>query len=755
MSDRDRPRREGRGQRDTRGQRDGGRGGRPDRPGRDRASDRGSRQPGPPLPDDVAASDLDPEVRRDLLTLDKANAEIVARHLVMVSRILLEDPAQALEHARAARARASRVGVVRETVGIAAYNAGEWQEAATELRAAKRITGNSALLPLIADSERGLGRPERAVEIARGDEGRSLTGEDATEMRIVEAGARMDLGEPEKAVVTLQAENLKPGQLGTGPARLFYAYASALESAGRRDDAITWFMNAAAADVDDVTDAEDRLTELANDDQPAQGVSVNGASAGGHAQAAPVPGVEHDVEQQPLSESPAPVEDSSGDAAASGSSAEPVAPAVEIEHVETQNDEAENIETVPGAADLSQTSTPVDTAVHADEAGPAVEPEVDRETTDVVVSESTIVEGVPNPLTALADSSESRAPAAPTADGPADSVTLVDRHDALLLDLDGTVFAGHHALPNALDALARLAIPRFFVTNNASRRPSEVAAHLRELGFEATDHLVVTSAQSGARLLSEHLEPGSRALVIGTDGLAQEVREVGVGVTRSADDRPAAVIQGHSPDTGWAQLSEAALAIRAGALWIATNVDATLPSERGLLVGNGSMVAALRNATGKEPLVAGKPAAPLMADAIARARASAPLVVGDRLDTDIEGGHAVGIESALVLTGVSTVDDLLAAPPEQRPTYVLDDLAGLFVDIDAVRVSDQPGWDVEVDGSTVRVAGSGAEAGLVPALAAAVWEAVDAGSADPDELRVVAEGTARAKLESLGVTLVG
>lgn len=154
MSDRDRPRRDGRGQRDTRGQRDGGRGGRNDRPGRDRGSDRGSRQPGPPLPEDIAASDLDPEVRRDLLTLDKANAEIVARHLVMVSRILLEDPVQALEHARAARARASRVGVVRETVGIAAYNAGEWQESATELRAAKRITGNPALLPLIADCER-------------------------------------------------------------------------------------------------------------------------------------------------------------------------------------------------------------------------------------------------------------------------------------------------------------------------------------------------------------------------------------------------------------------------------------------------------------------------------------------------------------------------------------------------------------------------------------------------------------------------
>lgn len=672
-------------------------------------------------------------MRRDLLTLDKANAEIVARHLVMVSRILLEDPVQALEHARAARARASRVGVVRETVGIAAYNAGEWQESATELRAAKRITGNPALLPLIADCERGLGRPERAVEIARGDEGRSLTGDDATEMRIVEAGARMDLGEPEKAVVTLQAENLKPGQLGTGPARLFYAYASALEAAGRRDDAITWFMNAAAADVDDVTDAEFRLTELANDDQPTESVGVNGAAPGELDSPLSVPAVERDIDSDadPIPPASAPAPD--------------VTPAIDSPAASGAM-ENDTIEAVTGTADLSQTSNSVAVSAVAEEEGDAG---------DDVIAESTIVEGVPNPLATLDESSGTESAAEPAITSPSDSVTLVDRHDALLLDLDGTVFAGHHALPNALDALARLNIPRFFVTNNASRRPSEVAAHLRELGFEATDDLVVTSAQSGARLLSEHLEPGSRALVIGTDGLAQEVREAGVGVTRSADDRPAAVIQGHSPDTGWAQLSEAALAIRAGALWIATNIDATLPSERGLLVGNGSMVAALRNATGKEPLVAGKPAAPLMADAIARARASAPLVVGDRLDTDIEGGHAVGIESALVLTGVSTVDDLLSAPPEQRPTYVLDDLAGLFVDIDAVRVSDQPGWDITVDGSTVRVAGSGAEAGLVPALAAAAWAAVDAGSADPDDLRVIAEGAARTKLESLGVTVVG
>ncbi|WP_232716469.1 HAD-IIA family hydrolase [Gordonia metallireducens] len=739
MSDRDRPRRDGRGERDTRDQResrgqggprgqrgsrgqgdsnrgDSSRGRRPDRPGRERG-DGGRRQQGPPLPDDVNASDLDPEVRRDLLTLDKANAEIVAKHLVMVSRLLLEEPALALEHARAARGRASRVGVVRETTGIAAYNAGEWQESATELRAARRITGNNALLPLIADCERGLGRPERAVEIARGDEGRSLTGEDATEMRIVEAGARIDLGEPEKAVVTLQAENLKPGQVGTGPARLYYAYASALYASGRRDEAITWFMNAAAADIDDVTDAEFRLTELANDDAPVgndeppvDGVDVLSDSAVSEVPPAAEPATPEPGTAEPVTAEPAPAESIATPEPVTApepvAAPEPVTPAPvsapePVTSAPVSSPEpADTIDSLEGTADLSATSSYVD-------------------------------------------------------EGSTGSQALVDKYDALLLDLDGTVFAGHQALPNAVDTLDRLDIPRFFVTNNASRRPAEVAAHLRDLGFDATDDLVVTSAQSGARLLSEHLPPGSRALVIGTDGLAQEVREVGIGVTRSADDRPAAVIQGHSTETGWAQLSEAALAIRAGALWVATNVDATLPSERGLLVGNGSMVAALRNATGKEPLVAGKPAAPLMADAIARAAANSPLVVGDRLDTDIEGAHAVGIESALVLTGVSTVTDLLAAPPEQRPTYVIDDLAGVFDDIDAVRVADQPGWTVIVDASTVTVSGSGDEIGLVPALAAATWAAVDTGTADPEELRIRAEGTARDKLASLGVTLVG
>lgn len=671
--------------------------GRPDSRGRGRR-DR-ERPPGPVIPDDVAASDLEGEVRRDLLTLDKANADSVARHLVMVSRLLDENPLLALEHARAARGRASRVGVVRETVGVAAYTAGEWQEAITELRAARRITGNSALLPLIADAERGLGRPERAIEIARGDDGRALTGDEATEMRIVEAGARMDLGDAEKAIVTLQAEDLRPGQTGTMPARLFYAYASALEAAGRTDDAVAWFMNAAAADVDDVTDAEFRLTEIAE------------------GTAAPADSPETETETETETEGTAP---------AAESGAVPV---------ETSEPSAES------AAVPVETSTPAtdSTLPPAESPAPPAEGSAPVVHDAAVPVESTAVESTAVPV----DSTP-----------PKRRRTLADSYDALLLDLDGTVFAGHRALPHAVDSLARTSTARFFVTNNASRRPAEVAAHLTDLGFDATPDLVVTSAQSAARLLSEHLEPGSRALVIGTDGLAQEVREAGIGVTRSADDRPAAVIQGHSPETGWAQLSEAALAIRAGALWIATNVDATLPSERGLLVGNGSMVAAVRNATGAEPIVAGKPAAPLMADAIARSRARKPLVVGDRLDTDIEGAHAVGIDSALVLTGVSTVPDLLIAPPEQRPTYVIDDLAGLFDDPERVRVGPQPGWNVEVFDSHVVVTpdDDAAAVSMVPAVVHAIWAAIDGTDVDADTLSVAAgDAATQERLAVLGI----
>ncbi|MGN5240375.1 MULTISPECIES: tetratricopeptide repeat protein [unclassified Rhodococcus (in: high G+C Gram-positive bacteria)] len=219
----------------------------------------------PDLPDDIEASELDPTIRRDLLSLDKANANAVARHLVMAGRLIDDDPRTALSHARAARQRAGRIAVVREAAGITAYHAGEWAEALSELRAARRMSGGTGLLAVMADCERGLGRPEKAVELGRSEDARKLTGEEASELRIVVAGARMDLGQIDQAVVTLQTPDLDPERVGTPAARLFYAYADALVAAGRTDEGLQWFLHSAAADLEGVTDAEDRVEELTGD----------------------------------------------------------------------------------------------------------------------------------------------------------------------------------------------------------------------------------------------------------------------------------------------------------------------------------------------------------------------------------------------------------------------------------------------------------------------------------------------------------
>jgi len=209
--------------------------------------------------------------------------------------------------------------------------------------------------------------------------------------------------------------------------------------------------------------------------------------------------------------------------------------------------------------------------------------------------------------------------------------------------------------------------------------------------------------------------------------VAAEVSGVGLVPVRQFSEAPVAVVQGHSPETGWSQLAEAALAIRSGALWIAANVDKTLPSERGLLPGNGSMVAALRTATEQEPQVAGKPSPVLMADALSRGDFHTPLVVGDRLDTDIAGANAAQLPSLMVLCGVNNAEDAIWAVPQERPDYLAEDLRALTEDADTLRVGPHPGWQVDVgpDAVTVRSTGDepGDELSVVRAVAAAVWAA--------------------------------
>jgi len=324
--------------------------------------------------------------------------------------------------------------------------------------------------------------------------------------------------------------------------------------------------------------------------------------------------------------------------------------------------------------------------------------------------------------------------------------SLAQQHDCLLLDLDGTLFRGHAPTLGAVETLDKVSGRALFVTNNATRSAEEVAAHLGELGFTATAEDVVTSAQSAARLLSQRLPAGSKVLVVGTDALAGEVAAVGLTPVRLFADEPVGVVQGLSMTISWPDLAEAALAIRSGALWVTSNLDPTLPTERGLVPGNGSMVAVLRTATGQEPLVAGKPAPGLMYDALARGEFRSPLVVGDRLDTDIAGANAAELPSLMVLTGVNTARDAVYAVPEQRPTYIGADLRSLLEDSETLAIGPHPAWKTEVATGTVTVTATGRDPGddglsILRATARAVWDAAG-------HIRVQAgDDTARAALQ--------
>lgn len=268
---------------------------------------------------------------------------------------------------------------------------------------------------------------------------------------------------------------------------------------------------------------------------------------------------------------------------------------------------------------------------------------------------------------------------------------LCELYDAALLDLDGVLYVGPDPVEHASEAVAaaRAAGMRAaFVTNNASRRPHAVADHLRALGIPADDEDVVTSAQAAVRWVTARVPAGSRVLVLGTEGLAEEVAAGGLVPVRTADD-VVAVVQGLAPTTAWTDLAEATVAINGGALWVSGNTDSTYPSARGPLPGNGALVEALALATGRRPVVVGKPEPELHAASVERVGATHPLVVGDRLDTDVLGAVRAGADSLLVLTGVTDRDQLLAAPEGMRPTYVSSDLRGLVTAHSAPQLRDQ------------------------------------------------------------------
>jgi len=316
---------------------------------------------------------------------------------------------------------------------------------------------------------------------------------------------------------------------------------------------------------------------------------------------------------------------------------------------------------------------------------------------------------------------------------------LCDAYDLALLDLDGVVYVGGDAVPGAAEriAKARTAGMRVaFITNNAARAPERVAAHLVELGVAAEPDDVVTSAQAACRLLLDRLGAGASVAVLGGPGLEAAVREVGLRATSVEDDGAAALVSGYGPDVLWRDVMRAAVRVRDGLWWVASNTDDTIPTAYGLAPGHGMLVQSLTAFSGVRPEVAGKPARPLLDETVRRVGGRRPLMVGDRLDTDIEGAANAGVDSLLVLTGVTGLADLVAAAPPQRPTYLSTTLQGLLEAHEAPERSgagwSAGGWRAEVADGRLRVSGTGGVDDWWRAVAAAAWAHADRTGTTPE-----------------------
>lgn len=325
---------------------------------------------------------------------------------------------------------------------------------------------------------------------------------------------------------------------------------------------------------------------------------------------------------------------------------------------------------------------------------------------------------------------------------------LNELYDAMLLDLDGVVYIGSRVVPTAPEAVdkARAAGARVaFVTNNAGRTPARVAERLTRMGINAAPQEVVTSAEAAARLVGERFPDGSDVLVLGDTGLRQAVRKMGLRPVTTATESVVAVVQGYSPSMSRDLLDQGTLAVLRGAFYVASNADATAPSEQGITPGNGAFVQVVRHATGVDPVVAGKPMRPLHKEGMLRTGARNPLIVGDRLDTDIEGAVVHGAAGLLVLSGVATPLEVLAAPEHRRPAFLAWDLSGMNITHPAVPQEDARtrcgGWTVTVDAGEATLEGAGDRLDGLRALCVAVWSD---GRVDP------AGPSARRALELLG-----
>lgn len=491
----------------------------------------------PSIPEGVKAKDLDKYSLMELRSLDKNNAEKVAQHLVMAGSLIDIDPEGAYQHAYAAVTRAGRIGVVREAAALAAYACGKYSEALREVRAARRLTGSESLKAVEADCERGLGRPEKAIQIAENTDIKDFDLAEVAELILVEAGARSDLKQYDAALLLinhfLQANEIEePVTL----ARLLSCKVDILTQMGRTEEA--------AVVSEEIPAIQDQVTIM-------------------------------------------------------------------------------DLEEIVEADNSYQRS----------------------------------------------DLCGSRKP-------------LNEIFDGILLDLDGVCYQGENVIDHVVQTLGQaheIGWKYGFITNNASRTPEQVVAKLAGMGIKAEAGSVMTSALDAAAILKQKLPPAAKVLAIGGEGLIAAVRDAGFELVDTAAAKPAAVVQGYSPEITYAQLMQASYAINEGAAFIATNLDKTIPTEEGFAPGNGSLISVVVEATGKTPYAGGKPFPNIYRVAKTQNGMKNPVFVGDRLDTDIAGARAAGLKSLHVLTGVNDAVGIALAKVEERPSYLGLDLRDLLL----------------------------------------------------------------------------
>lgn len=325
--------------------------------------------------------------------------------------------------------------------------------------------------------------------------------------------------------------------------------------------------------------------------------------------------------------------------------------------------------------------------------------------------------------------------------------TLAESHDLLMFDLDGVVYLDGHAVPGAAEGIRasrQVGAHVAFITNNASRASEQVAAHLRELGIDAETDDVVTSSQAAARLLRDEHGAGAPIAVLGADGLFEALREQGLEPVDVDVERAVAIVSGYAPEVRWRTIMLAAVRIRNGLPWVATNTDPTLPTGEGPAPGHGTLVTMISGFAGVTPVVAGKPEKPLFDETLRRVGGTRPLMVGDSLHTDIAGAHNAGTDSLLVMTGVTDLAGLAEATPDQRPTWIGHDLSalgreGLAAETggDAWRAD---AWTARVTDGRLEVEGDGVPDAWWTCVAAAAWAHLDAGGRPADVSRLVPPG---------------